>query len=58
MRRAALMGPRRFELREVEVPRGEVAHAERLQPDSPVSDAETASDEMFQNAGEKRCGAL
>ena len=30
------------------------ANAERLQPDSPVPDTETESDEMFQNAGEKR----
>lgn len=34
------------------------ANAERLQPDSPVPDADTESDEMFQNAGEKRRGAL
>jgi transposase-like protein len=30
------------------------AQAERLQPETPLSDAETESDEMFQNAGEKR----
>ena len=30
------------------------AQAERLQPDSPLSDWETESDELFQNAGEKR----
>src|SRR5574341_1690775 len=34
------------------------ANAERLQPQSPVPDAETESDEMFQNTGEKRQGAL
>ncbi len=28
--------------------------AERLQPDTPLPDAATESDEMFQNAGEKR----
>ena len=30
------------------------ANAERLQPDSPLPDQETESDELFQNAGEKR----
>jgi transposase-like protein len=30
------------------------ANAQRLQPDTPVADSETESDEMFQNAGEKR----
>jgi hypothetical protein len=30
------------------------ANAVKLQPDSPVSDAEAECDEMFQNAGEKR----
>ena len=34
------------------------ANAERLQPDTPLADLETESDEMFQNAGEKRCGTL
>ena len=34
------------------------AQAERLQPDSPLSDLETESDELFENAGEKRRGAL
>lgn len=34
------------------------AHAERLQPDSPLTDLETESDELFQNAGEKRRGTL
>ena len=29
-------------------------HAIRLQPDTPVPDAVTETDEMFQNAGEKR----
>jgi len=29
------------------------ANAERLQPEGPVPDAETESDELFQNAGEK-----
>ena len=28
--------------------------AERLQPDEPLPDSETETDEMFQNAGEKR----
>lgn len=30
------------------------AQAEALQPETPLADAETESDEMFQNAGEKR----
>ena len=30
------------------------ANAQRLQPDTPIADPETESDEMFQNAGEKR----
>lgn len=30
------------------------ANAQRLQSDTPVADAEAESDEMFQNAGEKR----
>jgi transposase-like protein len=30
------------------------ANAEQLQPEHPVPDAETESDELFQNAGEKR----
>ena len=30
------------------------ANAERLQPDSPLPDQKTESDELFQNAGEKR----
>lgn len=30
------------------------AQAERRQPDTPLADEETESDEMFQNAGEKR----
>jgi transposase-like protein len=30
------------------------ANAERLQPDTPLPDQATESDEMFQNAGEKR----
>jgi hypothetical protein len=34
------------------------ANAERMQPQTPVPDAETESDEMFQNAGEKGGGAL
>jgi transposase-like protein len=34
------------------------AQAEALQPDSPLSDLETESDELFQNAGEKRDGTL
>ena len=34
------------------------AQAERLQPDSPLPDWETESDELFQNAGEKRRGTL
>jgi transposase-like protein len=32
--------------------------AQALQPDSPLSDLETESDELFQNAGEKRDGTL
>ena len=34
------------------------ANAERLQPDSALSDPATESDELFQNAGEKRRGTL
>ena len=34
------------------------ANAQRLQPDTPLSDRGSESDEMFQNAGEKRRGAL
>lgn len=34
------------------------AQAEQLQPDTPLADAETESDEMFQNGGEKRDGTL
>ena len=34
------------------------AQAEHLQPDSPLPDLETESDELFQNAGEKRLGTL
>ena len=30
------------------------ANAEQLQPDTPLPDDETETDEMFQNAGEKR----
>lgn len=30
-------------------------NAQTLQPDNPLPDLETESDEMFQNAGEKRC---
>ncbi|NIV94816.1 hypothetical protein GWN42_18995 [candidate division KSB1 bacterium] len=30
------------------------ASAERLQPETPLTDDETETDEMFQNAGEKR----
>lgn len=30
------------------------ANAEQLQPDTPLLDDETETDEMFQNAGEKR----
>ncbi len=30
------------------------ANAQRAQPDTPLSDSETETDEMFQNAGEKR----
>ncbi len=32
--------------------------AEALQPDTPLPDAATESDEMFQNAGEKRARTL
>ena len=34
------------------------ANAERLQPDTPLLDSASESDEMFQNAGEKRDGTL
>jgi transposase-like protein len=34
------------------------AQAERLQPTAPLPDTATESDEMFQNAGEKRRGTL
>jgi transposase-like protein len=34
------------------------AHAEALQPDTPLPDLATESDEMFQNAGEKKRGAF
>lgn len=34
------------------------ANAQRLQPDTPLADTASESDEMFQNAGEKRRGAL
>jgi transposase-like protein len=34
------------------------AQAEHLQPATPLSDVETESDELFQNAGEKRDGTL
>jgi transposase-like protein len=34
------------------------AQAEQLQPNSPLPDLESESDELFQNAGEKRRGAL
>jgi transposase-like protein len=34
------------------------AQAERLQPRTPLADTATESDEMFQNAGEKRRGAI
>jgi transposase-like protein len=34
------------------------ANAERLQPDTPLPDYETESDEMFQNGGEKRRGTF
>ena len=34
------------------------AQAEALQPNSLLSDLESESDELFQNAGEKRCGTL
>ena len=30
------------------------ANAERLQPEDPLPDEKTETDEMFQNAGEKR----
>jgi hypothetical protein len=30
------------------------ANAERLQPEEPLPDQQTETDEMFQNAGEKR----
>jgi hypothetical protein len=33
------------------------ANAERVQPDSPLDDLEVETDEMFQNAGEKRRAA-
>jgi hypothetical protein len=33
-------------------------NAERLQPDTPLSDGTAESDELFQNAGEKRRGTL
>lgn len=34
------------------------ANAQRLQPDTPLPDRASESDEMFQNAGEKRGGTL
>ncbi len=34
------------------------ANAVRLQPETPLSDRRVESDELFQNAGEKRRGAL
>ena len=34
------------------------AQAERIQPESPLPDTATESDEMFQNAGEKKYGAF
>jgi transposase-like protein len=34
------------------------ANAERLQPETPLPDSASESDEMFQNAGEKRRGTL
>jgi transposase-like protein len=34
------------------------ANAERLQPDTPLPDLASESDELFQNAGEKRRGTL
>lgn len=34
------------------------ANAERLQPHTPLADRQSESDEMFQNAGEKRRGTL
>jgi transposase len=34
------------------------ANAEALQPESALPDSHSESDEMFQNAGEKRCRAL
>jgi transposase-like protein len=33
------------------------ANAEREQPETPLADEEVETDEMFQNAGEKRCVA-
>jgi hypothetical protein len=38
----------------LELRRAIQAQAERMQPETPVPDLETESDEMFQNAGEKR----
>jgi hypothetical protein len=32
--------------------------AEQMQAETPLPDLETESDELFQNAGEKRCGTL
>jgi hypothetical protein len=34
------------------------ANAETLQPETPIPDHYSESDELFQNAGEKRCRAL
>lgn len=34
------------------------SNAEAIQPDTPLYDLETESDELFQNAGEKRGGTL
>jgi hypothetical protein len=34
------------------------ANAVRLQPETPLPDGRVESDELFQNAGEKRRGAL
>lgn len=34
------------------------ANAEKAQPDTPLPDQHTETDEMFQNAGEKRSGTL
>jgi transposase-like protein len=34
------------------------ANAEQLQPDTPLADTASESDEMFQNAGEKRRGTF